>query len=160
MDSNPQNRPTAEQVYSIINRWKIILESENLTDEETDIKKKFDDADSIIKKLSLNSLSSSNQNIYYSTQIDTQKIIESLKGHIQSSQHSQSYSGKTIVPLTSDLSHEEKLPKNFDGPRQSSQSYSGCDLAQLTQTPKSDHFKFSSDEEKSPKNLKEKASIE
>ncbi|CAG8787444.1 41759_t:CDS:2, partial [Gigaspora margarita] len=68
----------------------------------------------------------------------------SLKGHIQSSQHSQSYSGKTIVPLTSDLSR----------PRQSSQSYSGCDLAQLTQTPKSEHFKFSSDEEKSQKNLK------
>ncbi|KAF0558619.1 hypothetical protein F8M41_008539 [Gigaspora margarita] len=47
------------------------------------------------------------------------------------------------------------------GSSQSSQSYSGSmlvlsgsDLSQLTLTPKSEHFKFSADEEKSPKNLK------
>ncbi|CAG8833944.1 14132_t:CDS:2, partial [Gigaspora margarita] len=51
---------------------------------------------------------------------------------IQSSQLSQSYSGKTVVPLTSDLSHEEKLPKNFDGSSQSSQSYSGSTLVLST----------------------------
>ncbi|CAG8763242.1 5260_t:CDS:1, partial [Gigaspora rosea] len=51
----------------------------NLTDEEVDIKKKFNDADRIIQSTSLKSLLSTNQNIYYSTRIDVQKITENLK---------------------------------------------------------------------------------
>ncbi|RIB12647.1 hypothetical protein C2G38_2200047 [Gigaspora rosea] len=80
MDSNPQNRPTAEYVHLKINQWKTILESENLTDkEELDIKKKFIDADSIIKQTLLMLLSSS-QDKYCSTLIDVQGIVERLKG--------------------------------------------------------------------------------
>ncbi|RIB04924.1 hypothetical protein C2G38_2221079 [Gigaspora rosea] len=76
---NPQNRPTAEDVYSKINQWKTILESENLTDkEELDIKEKFIDADRIIKQTSLKSLSIS-QNKYCSALIDVPRIIERLK---------------------------------------------------------------------------------
>ncbi|RIB26539.1 kinase-like domain-containing protein [Gigaspora rosea] len=83
MDSNPQNRPTAEYIYLKINQWKTIMESENLTDEEElDIKKKFINADSIIKKTLLESLSSF-QNKYYSTLIDVQEIRRSLKVSIQ-----------------------------------------------------------------------------
>ncbi|RIB05428.1 kinase-like domain-containing protein [Gigaspora rosea] len=57
MDSDPQNRPTAECVHLKINHWKTILEAENLTDnEELYIKKQFIDADNIINKTSLTSL--------------------------------------------------------------------------------------------------------
>ncbi|CAG8453110.1 18706_t:CDS:2, partial [Dentiscutata erythropus] len=58
-------------------------------------------------------------------------------GSNQSSQHSQSYSGSTLVLSTSDLS-------------------------ELIPTPKSEYFKFSSDEEISTKNLKdeEKSPVE
>ncbi|CAG8476697.1 7475_t:CDS:2, partial [Dentiscutata heterogama] len=154
--------------------------SEKLTDEEVNIKKKFNDADSIIKEISMKSLKSlsANQNKYYSTRIDVQNITNRLKG---SSQSSQFYSGSTVVSLTSDLLqptpmqtpksefsnfslNEEKSPKNFEGSSQSSQRnqfYSGStlvlstsDLSQLIPTPKSEHFKFSSDEEKSTKNFK------
>ncbi|KAF0441539.1 hypothetical protein F8M41_003786 [Gigaspora margarita] len=78
MGSNPQNRPTAEYVYSKINQWKTILVSENLTDEELDIKKKFIDSDRIIKQTTLKSLSIF-QNKYCSALIDVPKIIERLK---------------------------------------------------------------------------------
>ncbi|CAG8635109.1 1652_t:CDS:2, partial [Dentiscutata erythropus] len=55
------------------------MESENLTDEEElDIKKKFIDADCIIRRTLLKSLST-HQNKYYSTLIDVQGIIKSLK---------------------------------------------------------------------------------
>lgn len=73
MNSNPQSRPTAEYVHSKIIKWKKIIESENLTE---DIKKKFTDADKIIKITSQES-SSASQNKYYS--INLQKIIKSLK---------------------------------------------------------------------------------
>ncbi|CAG8589503.1 3561_t:CDS:2, partial [Dentiscutata heterogama] len=141
----------------------------NLTDEEVNIKKKFNDADSIIKEISMKSLKSLsvNQYKYYSKRIDVQNITNSLK---------EFYSGSTVVSLTSDLSqsaqmqtpkseysnfssNEEKLPKNFEGSSQSSQrsqSYTGStlvlstnDLSQLIPMPKSEHLKFSSDEEKS-----------
>ncbi|RIB20889.1 hypothetical protein C2G38_2079718, partial [Gigaspora rosea] len=53
--------------------------SENLTDkEELDIRKKFIDADDIIKKISLESLSKL-QNKYCSKLIDVREIIKSLE---------------------------------------------------------------------------------
>ncbi|RIB22741.1 hypothetical protein C2G38_2033335 [Gigaspora rosea] len=67
MDSDPLKRPNAKAIYSKINQWKKILEAENLTDKkELDIKKKFIDANSIIKKKSIISLSTS-QDKYVST---------------------------------------------------------------------------------------------
>ncbi|RIB30427.1 kinase-like domain-containing protein [Gigaspora rosea] len=78
MDSNPQNRPSAEYINSEINQWRTILKSENLIDEKLDIKKKFIDANSIIKKLALKSLSMM-QNKYCSSLIDVQEITKSLK---------------------------------------------------------------------------------
>ncbi|RIB22746.1 hypothetical protein C2G38_2033338 [Gigaspora rosea] len=80
MDSNPKNRPTAEYVYSKVNQWKTILDSENLTDKEKlEIKEKFIDADRIIKQTTLKSLSIF-QNKYCSALIDVPKIVERLKG--------------------------------------------------------------------------------
>ncbi|RIB00446.1 hypothetical protein C2G38_2150867 [Gigaspora rosea] len=79
MDSNPQNRPSAEYVYSKVDQWKTIMESENLTNnEELDIRVKFIDADDIIKKTSLESLSML-QNKYSSKLIDVQEITKILK---------------------------------------------------------------------------------
>ncbi|KAF0467438.1 hypothetical protein F8M41_026001 [Gigaspora margarita] len=78
MDPNPHDRPSAEHINSKINQWKTILETENLTDEELDIKKKFIDANSIIKKLSLKFLSMM-ENKYCSSLIDVQEITKSLK---------------------------------------------------------------------------------
>ncbi|RIB05358.1 kinase-like domain-containing protein [Gigaspora rosea] len=78
MDSDSQKRPTAKYIHSKIVQWKIIMESENLTNEELDLKNKFINADEIIKKTSLKSLSNL-QNKYYSTLIDVQGIIKSLK---------------------------------------------------------------------------------
>ncbi|RIB07576.1 kinase-like domain-containing protein [Gigaspora rosea] len=79
MDSNPQNRPSAEYINSKIKQWKKIIESENLTDkEELDIKKKFIDADNEIKEMTLKSLSVL-QTKYCSTLIDVKEIIKSLK---------------------------------------------------------------------------------
>ncbi|RIB27751.1 kinase-like domain-containing protein [Gigaspora rosea] len=81
MDSNPQNRPTAEDVYLKINQWKTILESENLTEkEELDIKNKFIVADTIIKKTLLKSLP---EEIKVSTQLSptTEQIEKLLNEH-------------------------------------------------------------------------------
>ncbi|KAF0561759.1 hypothetical protein F8M41_019379 [Gigaspora margarita] len=79
MDSNPQNRPTAEYVFSKIEGWKLILESENLTEDiDIDIKKKFTDADDIIQITSLKS-SFESQNKYYSRSIDVQSIMKSYR---------------------------------------------------------------------------------
>ncbi|RIB26866.1 kinase-like domain-containing protein [Gigaspora rosea] len=84
MDSNPQNRPTAEYVFSKIERWKSILEFENLTvDIDIDIKKKFTDADDIIKISSLKS-SFDSQNKYYSRSIDVQSIMKSYREYASS----------------------------------------------------------------------------
>ncbi|RIB12797.1 kinase-like domain-containing protein [Gigaspora rosea] len=77
MNSNPQMRPNAEYVHLKISQWKTILDAKILTDkEELDIKKKFIDADNLIKKTSLMLLSSP-QNKYSSKLIDVQGIIES-----------------------------------------------------------------------------------
>ncbi|RIB01845.1 kinase-like domain-containing protein [Gigaspora rosea] len=78
MDANPQKRLSAEFVNSKFIQWKIILESENLSDEELDIKKKFIDADNIIKAISLKSLTMI-QNKYCSTLIDVQKITKNIR---------------------------------------------------------------------------------
>ncbi|RIB03658.1 kinase-like domain-containing protein [Gigaspora rosea] len=78
MDSDPQKRPTAKFIHSKIVQWKIIMESENLTNKELDLKNKFINADEINKKTALKSLSNL-QNKYYSTLIDVQEIIKSLK---------------------------------------------------------------------------------
>ncbi|RIB25740.1 hypothetical protein C2G38_2066781 [Gigaspora rosea] len=75
MNSNPQKRPNAEAIYSKINRWKTILEAENLTDEkELDIKKKFIDANSKIKETSTIPISKS-QSKYTSTFLSSQSIL-------------------------------------------------------------------------------------
>ncbi|RIB19939.1 hypothetical protein C2G38_2180526 [Gigaspora rosea] len=80
MDSNPQNRPTAEYIHLKVKQWKTILESENLTDkEELDIKKKLIDADTIIKQTSLKHLLE-HKNKYYSKLIAVQGITRNLKG--------------------------------------------------------------------------------
>ncbi|RIB18254.1 kinase-like domain-containing protein [Gigaspora rosea] len=74
IDSNPPNRPIAKHIYSKVIEWIKIIESENLIDDKKlDIKKKFNDADSIIKKTTLNS-SLLHQNIFNSKFIDTSEI--------------------------------------------------------------------------------------
>ncbi|RIB03662.1 hypothetical protein C2G38_2224416 [Gigaspora rosea] len=54
-------------------------EKKNLTNKELDLKNKFINADEINKKTALKSLSNL-QNKYYSTLIDVQELIKSLKG--------------------------------------------------------------------------------
>ncbi|CAG8667952.1 4130_t:CDS:1, partial [Dentiscutata heterogama] len=79
--------------------WKEIIESDDLTNKEKfDIKSKFINADSIIKEISLKSLSKQ----YCSILIDVKEIVKSLEGVIDTENSLKLYSGldKFIIPTS------------------------------------------------------------
>lgn len=74
MDSNPKKRPTAKEVNLKLNQWRLILESEDLTDNKLiEIKKEFLVANDAIK-LMLVDLPKHPNFIYTSKLINTQHI--------------------------------------------------------------------------------------